>query len=291
MLTSTRAGGHGGSYWTHVSLIWGSLWPRLTHAMLVSSKHSKHNTFNKQEPPTLFVSPVQRDMPSKPDSFPGLPGILSCPATTHILCGLQKMLYGNKCWYIYVVVKQFICWKYSSMDPCLHLQWVRWDLWAPFLEEGSSHLWGPGAGWGPAGGEGWEKGGGQGSPHLGLQGGANLSSLIRFFKSHSATLSATLFRICTIFSSPQWSHPCRSWGLSLISGADMSKRAPPILCLCVTLFCDHLCVCDCVTHTVRPFFALFISGLDWPPSTVELPRSIWGDWGICPQSPELINTS
>ena len=56
---------------------------------------------------------------------------------------------------------------------------------------------------GAAGGEGWEKGGGQGSPHLGLQGGANLSSLIRFFKSHSATLSATLFRICTIFSSPQ----------------------------------------------------------------------------------------
>ena len=47
-------------------------------------------------------------------------------------------------------------------------------------------------------------------------------------------------------------------GLSLISGADMSKRAPPILCLCVTRFC--------------PFYPL--GGTFWwdcPVSTLELP--------------------
>ena len=47
-------------------------------------------------------------------------------------------------------------------------------------------------------GEGWEKRGFKGRLILGPMGGSNLSSLIRFFKSHihsSATLSATLFGI------------------------------------------------------------------------------------------------
>ena len=55
-------------------------------------------------------------------------------------------------------------------------------------------------GWlGPAGaGEGWEKRGFKGRLILGPMGGSNLSSLIRFFKSHihsPSTLSATLFGI------------------------------------------------------------------------------------------------
>ena len=91
---------------------------------------------------------------------------------------------------------------------------------------------------GAAGGEGWEKGGGQGSPHLGLQGGANLSSLIRFFKSHSATLSATLFRMCTIFStvisslpelrfiSDIWSRHVEACTTHLVSVCDPFLRPP-----------------------------------------------------------------
>ena len=240
-------------------------------------------------PPTLFVSPVQRDMPSKPDSFPGLPGILSCPATTHILCGLQKMLYGNKCRYIYVIVKQ-LCWKYSSMDPCLHLQWVRWDLWAPFLEEGSSHLWGPGAGWGLLVVRDGRKEGARGHLILGSRAGP-----IYPHSSVSSNLTLPLYQqLCFVCA-----QSFRPHSDLILAGAEVylwyleptcrSVHHPS--CVCVWPFFATTCVCDCVTHTVRPFFALFTFGLDWPPSTVELPRSIWGDWGICPQSPELINTN
>ena len=51
-------------------------------------------------------------------------------------------------------------------------------------------------------------------------------------------------------------------GLSLISGADMSKRAPPILCLCA-------CVCDPFLPFLPPWWDFF--WWDCPVSTLELP--------------------
>ena len=133
MLTSTRAGGHGGSYWTHVSLIWGSLWPRLTHAMLVSSKHSKHNTFNKQEPVCRrpYLCLLFREIcPPSPIASQACRAffLVQRPPTSFVACkrcytvinadiymSLSNISYMCNCVCHYI-------WKYSSMDPCLHLQ-------------------------------------------------------------------------------------------------------------------------------------------------------------------------
>ena len=259
MLTSTRAGGHGGSYWTHVSLIWGSLWPRLTHAMLVSSKHGKHNTFNKQEPPTLFVSPVQRDMPSKPDSFPGLPGILSCPATTHILCGLQKMLYGNKCWYI------CDC-QTVHMRVSLHLEvFIHGPMLAPAVSQvrpmstflgrrlitfvrprcrvGACWWWGMGERRGPGVTSSWAPGRGQSiltHPFLQISLCHSISNFVSYV--HNLFVPTVISSLPELrFISDIWSRHVEACTTHLVSVCDPFLRPPVCVWLCdthcATIFC------------------------------------------------------
>ena len=102
-------------------------------------------------------------------------------------------------------------------------------------------------------GEGWEKRGFKGRLILGPMGGSNLSSLIRFFKSHihsPATLSATLFGI--VHHSPK-----------LLVGRFISDIWSRHVEVCTT----HL-VPVCVLDPFLPFLSpVGLSNL----STVELP--------------------
>ena len=256
MLTSTRAGGHGGSYWTHVSLIWGSLWPRLTHAMLVSSKHSKHNTFNKQEPVCRrpYLCLLFREIcPPSPIASQACRAffLVQRPPTSFVACKRCYTVINADIymWLSNSYVGSIHPWTHActcseSGETYEHLSWKKaHHICEAQVQGGGCWWWGMGERRGPGVTSSWAPGRGQSiltHPFLQISLCHSISNFVSYV--HNLFVPTVISSLPELrFISDIWSRHVEACTTHLVSVCDPFLRPPVCVWLCdthcATIFC------------------------------------------------------